>query len=51
MATRMTSSRLIGRVAELAELVELLRTRTFGKAAPARRLPRLRPHLRPRIAA
>jgi hypothetical protein len=33
-----------------AELVELLRTRT-AKAAPARRLPRLRPHLRPRIAA
>ena len=36
-----------------AELVELLRTRTrlLAKAAPARRLPRLRPHLRPRIAA
>lgn len=36
-----------------AELVELLRTRTrlLAKAAPSRRLPRLRPHLRPRIAA
>ena len=36
-----------------AELVELLRTRTrlLGAAAPTRRLPRLRPHLRPRIAA
>jgi hypothetical protein len=33
-----------------AELVELLRTRT-RKPAPSRRLPRLRPHLRPRIAA
>ena len=36
-----------------AELVELLRTRTrlLAKAAPSRRLPRLRPQLRPRIAA
>jgi hypothetical protein len=36
-----------------AELVELLRTRTrlLAKNAPSRRLPRLRPHLRPRIAA
>ncbi len=36
-----------------AELVELLRTRTrlLAAAAPTRRLPRLRPHLRPRIAA
>jgi hypothetical protein len=33
-----------------AELVELLRAHT-RKAAPARRLPRLRLHLRPRIAA
>jgi hypothetical protein len=36
-----------------AELVELLRTRTrlLAKSAPSRRLPRLRLHLRPRIAA
>jgi hypothetical protein len=36
-----------------AELVELLRTRTrlLATVAPSRRLPRLRPHLRPRIAA
>ena len=34
-----------------AELVALLNTRALGKAAPARRLPRLRPHLRPRVAA
>ena len=36
-----------------AELVELLQTRArlLAKAAPSRRLPRLRPHLRPRIAA
>jgi hypothetical protein len=34
-----------------AELVELLNTRALGNAAPVRRLPRLRPHLRPRIAA
>jgi hypothetical protein len=36
-----------------AELVELLRTRTrlLAEAVPARRLPRLRLHLRPRIAA
>ena len=34
-----------------AELVELLRTRALGQAVPVRRLPRLRPHLRPRIAA
>jgi hypothetical protein len=34
-----------------AQLVELLQTRALGTAAPVRRLPRLRPHLRPRIAA
>jgi hypothetical protein len=36
-----------------AELVELLRARTrlLAATAPTRRLPRLRPHLRPRIAA
>ena len=34
-----------------AELVELLKARLAVKGAPSRRLPRLRPHLRPRIAA
>ena len=34
-----------------AELVELLHARLAAKGAPSRRLPRLRPHLRPRIAA
>ncbi len=33
-----------------ADLVDLLRARS-AKPAPVRRLPRLRPHLRPRIAA